>query len=234
MAGKVTANGARVFTAGSVVDETAAIKVQPPAPYVSRGGYKLAAAVEAFNIAPQGRICADVGASTGGFTDVLLQRHAQKVYAIDVGYGDLAWKLRQDPRVVVMERTNARKLRRLPEPVSLIVVDASFISLKLIIPVIVNWLTPPAELVTLIKPQFEAPKSLVEKGGVIRNFDTHKLVLEDILSWIQAQGLEINGLITSPVTGPAGNKEFLAHLSAPRSARPAEIFRLITNCLTAP
>jgi len=230
MAGHVTANGQRVVTAGTLADEAADITVKTASPYVSRGGYKLAEAIRAFDVSPAGRVCAEVGASTGGFTDVLLQNQAEKVYAIDVGYGDLAWKLRQDPRVVVMERTNARKLERLPEPVSLVVIDASFISLKLLLPVLKNWLTPTADIVTLIKPQFEAPKSLVEKGGVVKNPHTHQAVLEDILGWAQTHGLDVKGLVASPITGPAGNKEFLAHLFTPPT-HPADVTVMITDVL---
>ena len=158
------------------------------------------------------RICADVGASTGGFTDCLLQHGAARVYAIDVGYGQLDYRLRGDPRVVVMERTNARYVEALDEPVSLVVIDASFISLRYLLPVIRGWLTSSADLITLVKPQFEAGKDKVGKGGVVRDPETHRRVLLDVLSAAQTEGYTPHGLIPSPLKGPAGNVEFLAWL----------------------
>ena len=231
MAGEVSVNGQRVTTAGAKVDADAAITAKQKSAYVSRGGYKLAAALDAFAIDPAGRICADVGASTGGFTDVLLQRGAEKVYAIDVGYGDLAWKLRTDARVVVMERTNARHVTALPEPVSLVTVDASFISLKTLLPAIEKWLAPQADIVTLIKPQFEAPKNAVGVGGVVRNRAVHRTVLVEILQWVRAHGLIPRALILSPITGPAGNREFLLHISPSATEHPP-IEKLIDDCLS--
>ena len=159
-----------------------------------------------------GHICADVGASTGGFTDCLLQYGAGKVYAIDVGYGQIDYRLRQDARVVVIERTNARYLERLDEPVSLVVVDASFISLRLLLPTIKGWLTEKADLVTLIKPQFEAGQDDVGKGGVVRDPKVHARVLSEVLNFAQGAGFSPRGLIKSPLKGPAGNVEFLAWL----------------------
>ncbi|MGD2176653.1 MAG: TlyA family RNA methyltransferase, partial [Anaerolineae bacterium] len=153
---------------------------------------------------------ADVGASTGGFTDCLLQRGARRVYAIDTGYGQLHWDLRNDPRVVVMERTNARHLERLPEPVDLVTVDVSFISLALILPTAVGWLGPKGDVVALIKPQFEAGPQDVEKGGVVRNPQVHQRVLGDVLSVAAELDLGLRGLMPSPLRGPAGNVEFLA------------------------
>ncbi|MGE5138241.1 MAG: TlyA family RNA methyltransferase, partial [Rudaea sp.] len=154
MAGEVTVDGRRVDKAGAPVDVAAEITVRAPLPYVGRGGYKLAGALDAFGVQPAGKVCADIGASTGGFTDVLLQRGAARVYAIDVGYGQLAWKLRKDPRVVVMDRVNARYLEALPEPVDLAVIDVSFISLELILPAALRLLTENGEIVGLVKPQF--------------------------------------------------------------------------------
>jgi 23S rRNA (cytidine1920-2'-O)/16S rRNA (cytidine1409-2'-O)-methyltransferase len=167
IAGKVRVDDRVMSKPGTQVSTEAVIAVEQDSLYVSRGGLKLAAALDAFELDPTGVICADVGASTGGFTDVLLQRGAVRVYAIDVGYGQLAWKLRQDERVVVMERTNARYLESLPEPVSLVTVDASFISKKLILPVAKKWLATPGHIVALIKPQFEAGRGQVGKGGVV-------------------------------------------------------------------
>jgi len=202
--------------------------------FVSRGGEKLDAALEAFGIDVTGLTCADVGASTGGFTDCMLQRGAEKVYAIDVGKGILHWKLRNDPRVTVMEQTNARYVESLPEPVDFVTVDASFISLKILLPVVKGWL-PPAplspsghsprlrskrgetegggNLVTLIKPQFEAGRKDVSRGdGVIRDPEIHRQVLLDVLAFAKEEGFGIKGLIRSPITGPKGNVEFLAWL----------------------
>ncbi len=157
-------------------------------PYVSRGGFKLAGALQAFGLDVTGRTCVDVGACTGGFTDVLLQNGAARVYAIDVGYGQLDWKLRQDPRVVVMERTNARYLESLPEAVSFVSIDVSFISLKLILPAVKKWITPDADIVALIKPQFEAGRKQVGKGGIVKDPAVHGQVLTDLLTWSQENG----------------------------------------------
>jgi 23S rRNA (cytidine1920-2'-O)/16S rRNA (cytidine1409-2'-O)-methyltransferase len=181
-------------------------------PYVSRGGFKLAAALAEFGIAVDGRICADVGACTGGFTDVLLQQGAARVYAIDVGYGQLDWKLRQDERVVVLERTNARYLETLPEPVSIVCIDVSFISLKLILPAVQGWLTAEAQIIALVKPQFEAGPAQVGKGGVVKETAVHQSVLLEIIHWAAEHGLATMGLIRSPVTGADGNVEFLLWL----------------------
>ncbi|HFD39858.1 MAG TPA: TlyA family RNA methyltransferase [Anaerolineae bacterium] len=211
MAGQVRLGDRRVDKPGTPVPVTAQVTVTGRLPYVSRGGQKLAAALDAFALDVQGWTVADVGASTGGFTDCLLQRGAARVYAIDVGYGQLAWKLRQDPRVVVMERTNARYLERLPEAVDLATVDVSFISLRLILPAVVGWLKPGGRIVTLIKPQFEAGREQVGKGGVVRDPAVHRAVVEGLAAWAAEHGLGLRGLIRSPLIGPAGNIEFLAH-----------------------
>ena len=157
-----------------------------------------------------GWVAADVGASTGGFTDCMLQRGVRRVYAIDVGYGQLAWPLRQDERVVVMERVNARYLETLPEAVDLVTIDASFISLRLILPAVQGWLAPDGRVVALIKPQFEAGRDKVEKGGVVRRRETHRAVLDGVLSWAAAHGWQVRGLTRSSIKGPKGNIEFLA------------------------
>jgi 23S rRNA (cytidine1920-2'-O)/16S rRNA (cytidine1409-2'-O)-methyltransferase len=190
--------------------------------FVSRGGEKLDAALEAFSIDVTGVVCADVGSSTGGFTDCLLQHGATRVYAIDVGKGILHWKLRTDPRVVVMEETNARFVESLPEQVSFVTVDASFISLKLLLPMVRRWFPSPedkvdqdeGEIVALIKPQFEAGKRDVARGdGVVRDPKIHQQVLIDVLTYAQQEGFGIQGLIKSPLLGPKGNAEFLVWLN---------------------
>ena len=218
MAGDVQVEGQRVEKAGVQVPVGAQLEVREAPPYASRGGHKLAAALDAFDLEVAGCVCADVGACTGGFTDVLLQRGAACVYAIDVGYGLLAWKLRQDERVVVMERTNARHLGALPEPISFISVDVSFISLRLILPVARRWLVteeqgPPAgDVVALIKPQFEAESNSVGKGGVVRDPTVHRRVLTGLLEWAAEEALSPAGLIRSPIEGASGNVEFLVWL----------------------
>ncbi|MBN1284031.1 MAG: TlyA family RNA methyltransferase, partial [Anaerolineae bacterium] len=188
MAGEVMVESRVIDKPGTQVPAGAEITLKAKPPFVSRGGEKLDGALEAFGIDVSRRVCADVGASTGGFTDCLLQRGAAKVYAIDVGYGQLDYTLRIDPRVVVMERTNARYVESLPEPVSLATVDASFISLRLLLPVIAGWLEPPADVIPLIKPQFEAGRRDVGKGGVVRDPSVHRRVLAEVLDAAQAMG----------------------------------------------
>ncbi|MFZ0547029.1 MAG: TlyA family RNA methyltransferase [Candidatus Promineifilaceae bacterium] len=212
MAGEVLVEGQPSTKAGTLIPVEAAIEIVEPFPYASRGGYKLAAALEAFEIAVDGRVCADVGACTGGFTDVLLQNGAARVYAIDVGYGQLDWKLRQDERVIIMERTNARYLETLDERVGFVCVDVSFISLKLILPAVKQWLAETADIVVLIKPQFEAGREQVGKGGIVRETAVHRQVLEQVLGWSAENELAPMGLIRSPIEGAGGNVEFLARL----------------------
>jgi 23S rRNA (cytidine1920-2'-O)/16S rRNA (cytidine1409-2'-O)-methyltransferase len=202
MAGEVLVNGAMVDKPGTPIKAEAEITVKSKPRFVSRGGDKLAAALDAFDVPVQGAVCADVGASTGGFTDALLQYGAAKVYAMDVGYGLLDTKLRNDPRVVLMEKTNARYVETLPEPITLAVVDASFISLRLLLPVVKGWLAPQADVIPLIKPQFEAGRDDVGKGGVVRDPKVHARVLEEVLSFAQALGFTQRGLIQSPLKGP--------------------------------
>lgn len=213
MAGEVKVNGALISKPGMKIDANADIEIKARPRFVSRGGEKLAAALVAFNVDVKGRVCADVGASTGGFTDCLLKNGAQRVYAIDVGYGQLDYVLRQDPRVTLLERTNARYLEVLGEPVSLVVADTSFISLRLLLPVFKGWLAEKADLVVLIKPQFEAGREDVGKGGVVRDSRIHRRVLSEVLHFGVSQGYTANGLIISPLKGPAGNTEFLAWFS---------------------
>jgi 23S rRNA (cytidine1920-2'-O)/16S rRNA (cytidine1409-2'-O)-methyltransferase len=213
MAGQVRVNGELVLKSSASVDASMAISLDQGPRFVSRGGEKLAAALQDFEISIKGLTCADVGASTGGFTDCLLQNGARLVYAIDVGKGILHWKMRQRSDVIVMEQTNARYVERLPEMVQFVSIDASFISLKTLLPVVKNWLSTPGEVVALIKPQFEAGKKQVSKGdGVIRDPEIHQQVLMDILSFAQTQGFGIQGLVRSPLVGPKGNVEFLAWL----------------------
>jgi 23S rRNA (cytidine1920-2'-O)/16S rRNA (cytidine1409-2'-O)-methyltransferase len=225
MAGQVRVADQVMLKPATSVSADSAVTVDTGPRFVSRGGEKLDAALEAFAVDVTGWTCADVGASTGGFTDCLLQRGAAKVYAIDVGKGILHWKLRNDPRVIVMEETNARYVESLPESVSLVTVDASFISLKIILPVVKRWLFPlssfsekeirreEGSIVALIKPQFEAGKKDVARGdGVIRDPEIHRQVLLDVLGFAQRDGFEIRGLIQSPLLGPKGNAEFLVWL----------------------
>src|SRR5512139_3069622 len=212
MAGEVLVNDQVVDKPGQPVAVEAVIRIKAPLPYVSRGGLKLAAALDRFPIPIEHAVCADIGASTGGFTDCLLQRGAARVYAIDVGYGQLNWKLRSDPRVVVMDRTKARYVESLPEPIGLAVVDASCISLRLILPAVLKWLQAEAHLVALIKPQFEAGRDQVGKGGVVRDPQVHADVLRSIVQSAQKLGCSPIDLIRSPIEGPAGNVEFLVWL----------------------
>jgi 23S rRNA (cytidine1920-2'-O)/16S rRNA (cytidine1409-2'-O)-methyltransferase len=216
MAGEVLVEGQPATKAGMAVPIDALIELTASMPYVGRGGFKLAAALAEFGIEIAGRTCADVGACTGGFTDVMLQHSARCVYAIDVGYGQLDWKLRQDERVVVMERTNARYLNALAEPVQFVAIDVSFISLRLILPAVQQWLAEEAELIALIKPQFEAGREQVGKGGIVRNPAVHRQVLAEILAWCQNGGLGPQGLIRSPIEGSDGNIEFLLWLKPGR------------------
>ena len=214
MAGKVRANGQLVAKPSVTLELDSQLEIEHGPRYVSRGGEKLEAALETFKLDVNGFVCADVGASTGGFTDCLLQHGASLVYAIDVGSGILHWKLRRDERVQVLERTNARHLDGLPEQVSLATIDASFISLKLLLPVVKDWLEPErGQVVALIKPQFEAGRKLAAKGkGVIRDPAVHRQVLDEVLNFAQKQDFHVLGLTRSPVLGPKGNVEFLAWL----------------------
>jgi 23S rRNA (cytidine1920-2'-O)/16S rRNA (cytidine1409-2'-O)-methyltransferase len=205
---------------GDLVDPGTAVEVTAPEPYVSRGGHKLAAALDAFGVDPAGRICLDVGASTGGFTDVLLQRGAARVYAVDVGRGQLAEALRRDSRVVSMERTNARNLSHesLPERVSLASVDVSFISLRLVLgPIASTFGREGGDVIPLVKPQFEAGRGETN-AGVVRDPAVHARVLREVDDAARAAGLEKLGEIASPILGPEGNREFLLHLRVPRAA----------------
>jgi 23S rRNA (cytidine1920-2'-O)/16S rRNA (cytidine1409-2'-O)-methyltransferase len=212
MAGQVRVDGQLADKPAALVAPEAQIDIKQRPRFVSRGGDKLDAAIERFGLPVSGRVCADLGASTGGFTDVLLQRGATRVYAIDVGHGILDYRLRTDPRVVVLERTNARYLAQLAEPVSLVTVDASFIGLRLLLPAARGWLEPGGEIVALIKPQFEAGRKQIGKGGIVKDPAVHRQVLVDLLDWVLANGFGPAGLMPSPIKGAEGNREFLVWL----------------------
>jgi len=212
LAGLVEVDGRPAAKAGQAFDEDVAIRVAGPEhPYVSRGGVKLAAALDRFDLDPRGKVCLDVGASTGGFTDCLLQRGAMRVYAVDVGWGQLDATLRSDPRVLVREKVNARSLSTadVPEPIALTAVDVSFISLRLILPAIVPLLAKGGAIVALVKPQFEAGRGEVPRGGVVRSEATRRRVVDEILSAGRGLGLEVLGEVASPIRGARGNAEFL-------------------------
>ena len=217
MAGEVRVGGQVVDKPGAAVADDAAIEIAARPPFVSRGGGKLAAALDAFAVDVSGRVCLDVGASTGGFTDCLLQRGAARVYALDVGRGQLDWRLRQDSRVVPMEGINARHLAAdaLPERCDLVVVDVSFISLLKVVPALLPHLAPGGLLLTLVKPQFEAGRAAVGKGGIVRDEAVRRQVIDERVRQLAALGLEPRGLIDSPVAGAEGNVEALALFASP-------------------
>lgn len=211
--GKVYTGQVKLDKAGHMVAPDLPLTVREAEhPYVSRGGMKLAHAITHFGLNPDGKVCADIGASTGGFTDVLLRNGASKVYAVDVGHGQLDWKIRQDERVAVLEKTNARQLQpsHIPEPLDWVVCDASFISLKTVLPAAMALTSPGALLVALIKPQFEVGRERVGKGGVVREPELHQEVCDSICDWLSGQmGWQVLGVTESPIKGPAGNIEFL-------------------------
>ncbi len=208
LAGSVVAGDHRVEKPGQLLDSEVELRVKEQLKYVSRGGLKLEKALDQFQLSPKDRVCVDLGASTGGFTDVLLQRGARRVYAVDVGYGQLHPRLRADPRVVVQERVNARELR-LPEACSAAVADLSFISLKLVLPALTAALAPASWACVLVKPQFEAGRAEVGKGGVVRDPEVHRRVVREISEELVRLGFAVEGSVESPVQGPAGNREFL-------------------------
>jgi 23S rRNA (cytidine1920-2'-O)/16S rRNA (cytidine1409-2'-O)-methyltransferase len=217
LAGKVRLAGGRIEKPGTLVSPETSVEVAGPAhPFVGRGGVKLRHALEVFRVDPRGRVCLDVGASTGGFTDCLLQAGADLVIAVDVGYGQLAARLREDPRVHLLERTNIRHLEpsRLPARPDLATVDVSFISLGLVLPPVVRLLGPPAEIVALVKPQFEVGRGQVGRRGVVRDPDQHRAVLARLASGAAELSLRVVGVTASPLLGPMGNREFLMYLAA--------------------
>jgi 23S rRNA (cytidine1920-2'-O)/16S rRNA (cytidine1409-2'-O)-methyltransferase len=217
MAGSVLVDERQAVKPATLVDEGANLQLVAGAPYVSRGGEKLEHALDIFNIDVAGAVAADIGASTGGFTDCLLQRGASRVYAIDVGRGQLDLRLRRDPRVAVMEGVNARYLEGLPEPVDLVTVDVAFISLRQVLPAVRRLLRPGGSIVALFKPQFEAVRREVGRGGVIRDPQMHARLIGRFALWCVRNGLRVLGLTASPLLGPAGNREFFFHL---REASP--------------
>ncbi len=217
IAGEVTLSGDRVDKAGSLYPADTLLHVKKKCPYVSRGGYKLAGGLRDLSYSPEGLICLDVGASSGGFTDCLLQHGAKKVYAVDVAYGMLNWKLRQDERVVVIERFNARKITKeqIPEQIHLAVIDAAFISLTKLLPPLLPLFGKTVTIICLVKPQFELPKELIPKGGVITNPEHHQQAIDKVVSFAQELGLHVSTPVKSPILGPKGNCEFLLKITSP-------------------
>ena len=223
MAGKVLVNKRTVDKAGCLVRHNDDIELQgKDIPYVSRGGLKLEGALQSLELNPMGLVCLDVGASTGGFTDCLLQNGAIRVYAVDVGYGQLAWKLRLDPRVTVFERTNIRQMQTdaVTEPVDLATIDVSFISLRIVVPAVAAFLKNGARILALIKPQFEVGKNQVGKGGVVRDASLHNRVIQNLSAFFVELGFLIETVIPSPILGPKGNREFFILLQHPTTNLP--------------
>lgn len=220
LAGAVSADGRRAERAAELVARDAALAVEASDSFVSRGGVKLEHALERFSIDVANRVCLDAGASTGGFTDCLLRRGARRVYAVDVGHGQLDWRLRNDPRVVARERTNVRHLEHLPESMELAVVDVSFISLRLVLPPIGRLVRDGGPIVALVKPQFEAGRRQVGRGGVVRDRAVHRQVLVDLWGWCTAHGFAPRNLTASPIRGPAGNVEFFLYLESDHDDPP--------------
>ncbi len=215
MAGKVKVNDRQIDKPGTLIGPDDTIELKEELPFVSRGGLKLQEGLIAFNLNPDGLVCLDIGASTGGFTDCLLQNGAKKVFAVDVGYGQLAWTLRNDSRVIVIERTNIRNmpLSALPCSVDLVTIDVSFISLKIVVPAVLKFMNAKATILALIKPQFEVGKGKVGKGGVVRDPELHEEVIRNLTGFFTDIGLSVSPALPSPILGPKGNKEFLISLT---------------------
>ena len=234
LAGDILVNGTPAIHAGTLVKPRDEIGLKSRPRFVSRGGEKLDHALDVFSVDASGFVCADLGASKGGFTDCLLQRGSTRVYAVDVGYGQIDNSLRNDDRVVVMERINARYLEGLPERVNLVVIDVSFISLALILPVAMRLRRVGGSCVPLIKPQFEAGRKDVGKGGVVRNPEIHRRVLSEVCGYAVANGFHVSGLVRSPLLGPSGNVEFLGHFTTdqPGESEPAIIDDMIDRVVT--
>lgn len=234
LAGKILVDGRVRDKIGNQVDPTASIEVKEKTlcPYVGRGGWKLEKALKELSLNVQDKVALDVGASTGGFTDCLLQRGCRRVYAVDVGYGQLAWKLRQDPRVISLERQNIRYLTQtgIPEKADLATIDVSFISLSLVLPAVQELIVPEGDLLCLVKPQFEIGKGEVGKGGVVRDSQKHEQILRKIIAYAKKIGLQTQGMVRSPRKGPKGNVEFFLHLcSNPQGLSETELFSLIAH-----
>ena len=232
LAGEVSVGGRVVAKPGILVTADAPVLLRAAPTYVSRGGHKLAHALHRFGIDVGALVCLDAGASTGGFTDCLLQHGAARVYAVDVGYGQLDWRLRQDPRVVVMERANLRALVALPEPIQLATLDLSFISLRLVLDPVRRLLASGGSVVALIKPQFEAGRGQVGRGGVVRDPRTHARVLRELVEWAESHDWSVRGLTASPLRGPAGNVEFLVWLGTTAGGADAPGPNLIEAALS--
>ncbi len=216
MAGKVLVGTLKIDKPGTQISSDSELTLKGEViPYVSRGGLKLAAALEVTGLSPQGLICMDVGASTGGFTDCLLQHGAAKVYAVDVGYGQLAWKLRNDKRVVSIERTNIRQMSEdhIPDPIEMVTIDTSFISLRIVVPAVLKYLAPSATILALIKPQFEVGKGNVGKGGVVRDAKMRKKIIAELTLFFKTLNLECGSVVPSPILGPKGNHEYIIPLT---------------------
>lgn len=232
MAGEVLVDEQKIDKAGTKFADNVVIRIKERPQFVSRGGEKLAGALSDFAYRVEGLVCADVGASTGGFTDCLLQNGAAKVYAIDVGYGQLAHKLRIDERVVVMERINARYIESLPETIQLVVVDASFISLRILLPAMQSWLAKDGDIIALIKPQFEAGKDDVSRGGLVKDSEVHERVIREVANAAEERGLFITGLTISPIKGlKEGNTEFLICLHKGDTAQAIDLDTAIAATL---
>ena len=231
MSGVVFVDGRRVDKPGTAVKDDSEIEVRGALKYVSRGGLKLEKALDSFGISPENKVCMDCGASTGGFSDCMLQSGAAKVYAVDVGYGQLAWKIRNDPRVVTLERTNVRYLTReeIPEEIDFAVVDVSFISLALVLPVIYALTSEAGEAVCLIKPQFEAGREKVGKKGVVRDPATHLEVLDRFMAFTEDIGFVVSAIEFSPIKGPEGNIEFLGHIRKTGEKRGIDTKRIVAD-----
>ena len=231
MAGDVSVDGKPARRAAEPVGQASVLSIRAAPPFVSRGGYKLTHALDRFSFSPRGKIAVDVGASTGGFTDVLLQRGAARVYAVDVGYGQLDFNLRSDPRVVVLDRTNIRSLLALPEQCHLATIDVSFISLRVVIPPVLPLLVEDWDIIALVKPQFEAGRGQVPRGGVVRDPALHREILVGLGQWSMQQGMIWNGLTASPIRGAAGNIEFLAWLK-PAAGSTFDLLGLVSEALS--
>jgi 23S rRNA (cytidine1920-2'-O)/16S rRNA (cytidine1409-2'-O)-methyltransferase len=232
MSGNVYADGQKIIKPGTAVFDDCVLELRGSAlKFVSRGGLKLEKALDFFGVSPERKVCIDCGASTGGFTDCLLKRGAVKVYAVDVGYGQLAWALRNDPRVVTMERTNVRYLTpdQIPDKLQLAVIDVSFISLKLVIPPVKELMGEDGEIVCLIKPQFEAGREKVGKKGVVRDIDTHKEIVQEFIENAEKFGFSVKNITFSPIKGPEGNIEFLGHLSLAGQYADLDITKIVQD-----